>query len=197
MSWTKLSDDFTDRADLAGLDPADRWHYLAMIQLCSRGEHLTGELRAVDARRASDHEDPAAAVQRIAAAGLLEVTGTTVRVVEIDEHIPPPSVRMKADADKRRKRRERAHKAGDHHLCLSDHCTSAAPLSSRPEPRDVTRDPGTGRDGTGRAFARADIQTEQANKNAVEITGWATATPGQAATVNFPPPPYTGTEEAA
>ena len=47
-SWTRLSDDWTDRAELARLSFEDRWHYLALIQMCSRGGHVTGVLRVVD-----------------------------------------------------------------------------------------------------------------------------------------------------
>ena len=180
MSWTKLSDDFADRADLAGLDFADRWHYLAMIQLCSRGGHLSGELRAVDARRASDHPDPEAAIDRLAAVGLLDTVGSSVRVVQIDEHIPPPSVRQKAEADKLRKRRQRAHHAGDHSLCIPEHCTASQPVT-RDRERDVTRDTGTGQDRTGRDTSASD---------ATRVNGWPTATPGAA---GFPLPPYDGT----
>lgn len=184
MSWTKLSDDFVDRADLAELDFADRWHYLAMIQLCSRGGHLTGDLRMVDARRASDHPDPTAAIARLVSVGLLETSGASVRVVQIDQHIPPPSVRQKAEADKLRKRRQRAHQAGDHALCIPDHCPSAPVTRDNRASvtRDVTRDPGTGQDGPGR---------DQRASARPRSDGWPTAIPGQPAT--FPLPPYDGT----
>ncbi|NRG40196.1 hypothetical protein HRK28_04610 [Rathayibacter sp. VKM Ac-2835] len=146
MTWTKLSDNWTDRSDLAELSFEDRWHYLAMIQLCSRAGNVTGVLKPVDARRCSDNSDPVRALLQLQKAGLIESSSTAVRILEIDEHIPPPSVRNKAEADKVRKRRSRAHKEGDHSLCLTDHC----PLGKiTPVTRDIVRDPGTGRDGPG------------------------------------------------
>lgn len=139
MTWTKLSDDWTDRADIAVLSFEDRWHYLSMIQLCSRAGRVDGVLRTVDARRCSDVPDPTGAITRLIAAGLLEVVREGVRIVQIDDYVPPPSVRNKAEADKLRKRRQRAHQAGDHSQCLPDHCAYVT--------GDVTRDSGTGQDG--------------------------------------------------
>lgn len=92
-------------------------------------------------RRASDHPDPAAALSRLLEVGLLETVREGVRVVEIEAHIPPPSVRNKAEADKLRKRRQRAHGAGDHSMCIVGHCPHGVVH------REVTRDPGTGQDG--------------------------------------------------
>lgn len=164
MSWTKLSDDWTDRADLAGLSFEDRWHYLAMIQLCSRSGRVDGLLRVVDARRCSDHPDPAGAITRLAAAGKLEVIKEGVRLVEIEDHVPPPSVRNKAEQDKLRKRRQRAHHAGDHSQCLAANCEHVT--------GHVTRDSGTGQDGPVQADSASNVTEWPTAEIPSGVAGW-------------------------
>lgn len=155
MSWTRLDDAWTDMPELAVLDLAARWHYLALIQFCSRTERIDGVMKRADARRCSDVDDPGTALAALLSAGLLAaLPGNDVKVVRIADHIPPPSVRKASEAAKLRKRRERAHKAGDHSSCLPENCDQA-PGSPPVDPVtgevtvDVTRDIGTGRDGTG------------------------------------------------
>ena len=159
MSWTRLDDRWTERPDLALLPYETRWHYLAIIQFCSRTDRIDGVLTIKDAKRCSDVEDPGRAIRDLLDAGLLEPDAGRLRIVEIHEHVPPPSVRQKAENDKVRKRRERAHKAGDHSLCLPDHCSHVTVTG------DVTRDPGTGRDGTGR------LEGEGSSERIDRVTG--------------------------
>lgn len=143
MTWTRLDDLWTDNVILADLDYADRWHYLAMIQFCSRTGSYTGELRAADARRCSDHPDPTGALYRLTATGLISKSETGYKVNQIDDHIPPPSVRQESERAKIRKRRSRMHKEGDHSICLPEHCTAAPTPPDGPKGRgtgDVTRD---------------------------------------------------------
>ena len=140
MTWTRLDDQWTERPDLATLDHATRWHYLSMIVFCSRTGRLDGVLRLADARRCSDVDDPDQAHRYLIAVGLVEQRGGLLAIPAIHEHVPPPSVRNKAEQDKMRKRRQRAHKADDHSLCIPGHCPNAAVTG------DVTRDM---RDGTG------------------------------------------------
>lgn len=160
MTWTRLSDNWTERADLGHLSHADRWHYLSLIVLCSRSGALDGRLRMVDARRASDHEDPGAALSRLMDLGLIEMTKSGIRVLEIDDHVPPPSVREASERTKYRMRRSRAHKAGDHSMCLPKYCDKAP--ASGDVTSDVTRNTGTGRDGTGQDHSEAS-DTEKAS----------------------------------
>lgn len=121
MTWTRLDDRWTDSPALEEVSFEDRWHYLAMIQRCTRTETYDGTLRAVDARRCSDHPDPAGAIARLTEAGLVEVVqGGKYRVLAIDDHTPPPWVRKKTERDRDDKRRKRAHDVGDHSLCKSD-----------------------------------------------------------------------------
>lgn len=169
MTWTRLDDGWTDKPELEDLDFADRWHYLAMIQFCSRVGRYDGVIRNVDARRCSDHPDPARALTNIASAGLIAVEGRAYRIVQIDEHVPPPSVRNSAEQAKVRQRRSRAHRSGDHSMCIFGSC----PEAPRPDDvtgdvtSDVTGDIGTGRDGTGQAvYAVGTPATGE------RVTGW-------------------------
>ncbi|SDH75413.1 hypothetical protein [Agrococcus jejuensis] len=176
MSWTRLDDSWTERQDITDLTFEDRWHYLGIIQFCSRTDLVDGVVRAVDARRASDHPNPAAAVERLVAAGLLEEVVRGVRVKQIDQHLPAPHVRRQTEQAKIRKRRERAHRAGDHSLCSPERCEAlgapARDVTQEVTPH-VTRDVGTGRDGTGLD------EHPPAHAHAREHPGWPTAVPGQ------------------
>lgn len=138
MTWTRLDDRWTERADLADLDHGTRWHYLSMIVFCSRTGRLDGRLRLADARRCSDVDDPDQAHSDLIAAGLIVQESSGFLLREIDEHVPPPSVRQESERAALRMRRSRAHRRGDHHLCLPKHCPDATVT------RDVTRNTGYG-----------------------------------------------------
>lgn len=150
MTWTRLDDCWTDDPVINDLPLQDRWHYLALIQFCSRTKKYDGCLRAVDAYRCSDHPDARGAVQRMAALGLVTIAGANVKVLRIDEHIPPPSVRESSERAAVRVRRSRQHKAGDHSQCLPKYCPEAS-AAAPPVTPDVTRNTGSGqvRSGSG------------------------------------------------
>ncbi|MGO4650238.1 hypothetical protein AB4068_00935 [Arthrobacter sp. 2RAF22] len=126
MTWTRLDDGWTDQQILAGLPIETRWHYLCMVQFCSRTKRFDGFIRAVDARRCSDVADPLAAVKQLLEVGLLtdDQGGYVVRRME-EEHAPPPWVRNRTESNKLAKRRQRAHEANDHALCLPSNCDLA------------------------------------------------------------------------
>lgn len=164
MSWTKLDDLWTERVEALGLTLAARWHYLALIQRCSRLGVRDGTIRRVDARRASDVEDPGEALAELTRAGLLRNDGSTVTVVNIAEHIPSEAQLAKTAADRERQQRHRAHKKGDHSLCDPRNCDvlrGGAPSVTRDVTPPVTRDVGTGRDGTGQARPRQGDSAER------------------------------------
>lgn len=161
MTWTRLDDLWTERPELESLSFPDRWHYLAMIQLCSRKKQYDGIVRHVDASRCSDHPDPAGALQRIAEQNLIEVVAGGYQVLEIDNHIPPPYVRKKSEGDRVRKQRSRAHRGGDHSMCLPEFCEVT---------RDQNRDSRTGQDGTGQAITQPTLQAVSNDR----ITDWDT-----------------------
>jgi len=162
VTWTRLDDGWTERADFADLTFETRWHYLAMIQFCSRTGRLDGVMRRSDARRCSDVDDPDTVIRTLLATPFLEETSDGLRIIEIHDHVPPPSVRMNAENSKVRMRRHRAHKAGDHSLCLADQCGQGVVTPP------VTRNPGTGRDGTGQALKPSPLE---------EVDDWPTVAP--------------------
>jgi hypothetical protein len=146
--WTRLDDLWTERPLLAQLSYETRWHYLAVIQLCSRTGRIDGILTVKDARRCSDVDNPDHAVRDLLDAGLLEkLADGRLQLVEIDDHIPPPSVRLNSQNTRIRMRRKRAHQAGDHSMCLPDNCPHATATGG--VTRGVTRNPRTGQDRTG------------------------------------------------
>lgn len=139
MTWTRLSDNWTDRPDIADLDYPERWHYLCLVVMCSRTERWDGILRVIDARRASDHPNPDAAHAVLVKAGFITIDGTRVHVLEVEDHVPPPSARKKSTD---RVRRKRAHDDGNHSLCQPRFC----PLASRPAGSAIADHPGNSPD---------------------------------------------------
>ena len=139
MSWTRYDDLFTERPEFDGLSFEARWHYIALVQACSRSRRWDGQLPIVKARRASDVPDPDQCHEDLSAAGLVKIDGETIGLPLIDEHLPSASVRSNAAATRIRMRRMRQHRAGNHSDCRAASCANAVTA-------DVTRNTGTGRD---------------------------------------------------
>lgn len=180
MTWTRLDDGWTDRPILEQLPYDVRWHYLTLVQFCSRTSRYDGLVRAADARRCSDVPEPEQALKWLNDVGLLAYDAGLYRVVNIEEHIPPPSMRDERRKERQRddKRRSRLHRAGNHTECIPDHCphvstdtgttSTGQATESTPEPEsdrlphahsapvttEVSTDPGTGRDRTVRDWQR-------------------------------------------
>jgi hypothetical protein len=146
MSWTRFDDNWSDRMSQLGLTFQARVHYMSMIQFCSRTNKFDGALRPVDARRASDVDDPDACINALITVGLVtrHVTpeGERLQIVEINQHVPPPHLREqpRKASGQARTQRWRLHKTGDHSQCLPENCPEAASA------RHVTRHIGTGQD---------------------------------------------------
>ena len=173
MTWTRLDDLWCERRELAAINFADRWHYLAMIQFCSRADLRDGVMRGVDARRCSDHPDPNRALAELGKVGLIvaDVSADTYALVEIDGHLPSDATRKRTSDNRIRQQRKRKHDAGDHSQCLERYCDQAPRDVTRDGNADVTRDVGTGRDGTGRAST---------DGGSLEVTTtWETAVAGR------------------
>lgn len=125
MSWLRYDDRFTEDCRWDTVSHAARWHYIAMVEECSRARTWDGRLPARRARRVSDVEDPDACLKELDDAGFVLNGITVVTLLEIAEHVPPASIRTNAEKTRVRMRRLRAHRAGDHSLCLPDHCPEA------------------------------------------------------------------------
>ena len=143
MTWTRLDDNWLADEAFDGLDVPTMWHYLNMIQFCSRGKRYTGVTPLVHARTCSIVDDPLAAIAALIDAGLVEnMDGATLRVVRIEEHVPSADLRKKLAQDKVRAARHRKHKAGDHSECSPDRCPASRD-ASRQSSRDARDSDGT------------------------------------------------------
>jgi len=176
MSWTRLDDLWCERQELAGLDFADRWHYLCLVQFLSRSDRRDGWIRAVDARRVSDHPDPAQALANIEKTGLLVLEKGGYRVVDVDDHLPSEASRKRTQKNREYKQRQRRHQAGDHSTCLPKNCPLAPSVSADGQ-GNVSADVGTGRDGTG--LASYGNTSQKVNESTGEVVDWPAAIPGE------------------
>lgn len=153
MTWTRLSDNWCESNALERLPIAHRWHYLCMIQYCSRSERYDGIMNRSQALRCSDIEHPESALADLMAAGFIQpVDDRLIRLVEIDEHVPSAAQRERKERDKLRKRRERAHAKGDHSLCIRESCSAARNTSehvTRTVQGNFLQTVGTGQDRQG------------------------------------------------
>lgn len=180
MTWTKLGDEFLPAtADLS--DAAFRTHVEAL--LWSSWRLLDLEVRKRDLRRFASTEDYAAAAEELAAAGWWEDRGDRwyigLRFPEWQQD--------RSDVEKRRakwsaqKQRQRAHRNGDHRLCLPRSCPHAD-MSTVDTDADTTAESATGPGvgvGVGVGTGEAVRGTEQ---NAGQDTAWPPARkPGSAA----------------
>lgn len=186
MTWTRLDDGWTDRQVFEALPHDVRWHYLCLIQFCSRNHRYDGTMRRVDALRCSDVDDPAAALLTLAAAELVQQEDGIVRLPLIEEHIPPPSMRDERRKERQRaeKRRSRLHRGGNHVECLPDRCPHAVQIAD--VSIHVSTDAGTGRDGPGR-----DVRTHaHTREDRPRNDGADLAEPNGYASPAEPPPAY-------
>lgn len=127
MPWTRFDDGWTDQQPMEELSYEARWHYVAMIQFCSRTKRFDGSISVKDARRCSDVPDPEACLQELYDVGLIlrkEQGDYVVHRME-EDHAPPVWVRNKTEQNKMAQRRKRAHESGEHSYCLPESCDSA------------------------------------------------------------------------
>jgi hypothetical protein len=164
----RYSDDFTTDHAWDGVSYEARWHYHAMVEECSQARRWDGRLPLVRARRCSDVPDPDKCVGELTANGWVRMELESVVVLNVDDHLPPPHVRNNAELSKLRMRRMRAHRAGDHRLCDAGKCEHVT--------QDVTRNTGTGRDGTG-SVPLTDLKdlNEEQEEHAREVDPWEVA----------------------
>jgi hypothetical protein len=170
MSWTRLDDTWGDDPVFDDLDFATRWHYLMLIQLCSRSDRRDGVIPLRKASNCSDVDDSAACIGALITAGLVEnIDGATIRVVRIAAHVPSADLLRRLANDKDRAARHRKHKAGDHSDCSPERCLDANPAlpvtaspvpspsrASREEQRDASRDGSWDEDTADEYFAERD-----------------------------------------
>lgn len=125
MSWTRLDDSWTERPELERIQHDDRWHYLCMIQRCSRTGNREGFLTHAAAQRCSDHPEPRRALAGLQAVGLIKQTDGGWLLLEISEHVPSDATLKRTESLRLYQKRSRAHRSGDHALCLPKNCQHA------------------------------------------------------------------------
>jgi len=118
MVWVRYNDNYSVRDDVLSLTPEQRWHLFCLIEWCCRNERWSGEIPTSVARRASDIDDADDANAAIVRARIAEPIPGGIRLLTLTAHIPPDPLRK----DRERKRRERAHKKGDHQFCSIEDC---------------------------------------------------------------------------
>ena len=111
MTWTKLSDDFSDDCARAGLtDAAFRTHVEGLIWAMRREN--AGYLDKIAVQRGIETPNVEAAISELVEAGFWEPTGNGWQIVHHMQHQPEPEViarRRDQTADRvRRSRRKRA-----------------------------------------------------------------------------------------
>ncbi len=123
MTWTRLDDNWMADEAFDGLTIYDRWHYLAMIQFCSRGKRYTGVMPLIEAETCSTAPEKASILAKLIDAKLVKkLDEHRVQVLRIEDHVPPPSVREASAATAIRVARHRKHKNADHSDCLPGRC---------------------------------------------------------------------------
>lgn len=175
MTWTRISDNFTDSPAMLTVSRSAR--FLAVEALCWANKHLTdGAIPRAALTRFSDSPDPLAEADELMAAGVWIATDTGWQI-DWSDQLPADEVRARQDriATKQRRYRERLsrHNADDHSQCDPRHCTKrgvtgnvtgnetsnvtglvtpSPPLPSPPDPTPREgRGAGTGRRGAKRA----------------------------------------------
>jgi hypothetical protein len=172
MTWTRLSDDYTDKPAMLGLSRSARLLDVEGLVWCNR--HTTnGALPGAALPRLTDSEDPTADVAELVAAGLWAETETGWQLDWSDQE-PADRVRARqernAEKQKRYRDRKQKHTHGDHSACDPRFCKSVTGnassnatgnvtglvTASRPDPsRPVPKGQGTGTEG---ASDRADAR---------------------------------------
>lgn len=151
MTWTKLGDEFSDEArDLS--DAAYRTHVDALCWSNRRLLDLVIPKR--DLRRFGETADPDTAAKELVHGGWWEDRGDAwwIGLRFADWQQESAVVTHKREQSAVTSRRSRMHKAGDHSLCLSKHCTAAGDTS---QPASPDLSPGTGRDGSVRGSSKS------------------------------------------
>jgi hypothetical protein len=160
-----------------GVSYAARWHYLCLVQACSRAQRWDGRLPETRASRVSDVDKPVECVVELVNAGLLYFDEGDVVIVRIEDHIPPKSIRNNANDSKIRMQRKRAHDRGDHSLCLPKRCPKATVTGAVTSP--VTRNARTGQDRTATTATTNSPELSETNPSPANPPWPPTARPGQ------------------
>lgn len=73
MTWTRLHDGFVEDPAFEGVSHEARWHYLCLVQYCSRTGRYDGRVTRDVTGRMSDVTSPETAVAALIDRGLLVI----------------------------------------------------------------------------------------------------------------------------
>lgn len=137
MTWTRLSDDFTDRPELLSVSRDARLLHVEALVWCNR--MLTnGELPAAAIRRLTDSPDPEASAAELEEAGHWTADGAGGWLIDWTDQEDSSEVRKRREANAERqrnyRRRNELHQRGDHSQCLPKACPALRGVT-----QDVTR----------------------------------------------------------
>ncbi|WP_157623192.1 hypothetical protein [Terrabacter sp. Root181] len=132
MTWTRLSDDYSDRLDLLGLSRSARLLDVEGLVWCNRNT-TDGYLPRAALRKVTDSEDPAADVAELVAAGRWDDAETGWQLDWSDQE-KAEDVQGRREEWRRRDDRRRRHNKGDHSACDPQRCWAL----TRETPRETT-----------------------------------------------------------
>lgn len=138
MTWTRLSDNFNDRAYFAELTRSARLLHVEALVWCN-GEETDGILPRHMLRRITDSLDVDSDVAELEAAGLWVQEGKVWQIDWTDQETAD-KVQERREAEARKKRRQRAHNSGDHSFCDPTRCWVLTGKSPRDTPGDTPGD---------------------------------------------------------
>lgn len=125
MTWTKLSDTFTDDAELLALDRQDR---LLLVEATVYANRLLsdGHIPRRSLLRFTDHPEPEVGMRALVEAGLVEVvdSGWLIRNWTREQRTRE-EVEQLRERNRERQRVYRLHKAGIHAECDPGRCMAA------------------------------------------------------------------------
>ena len=148
MTWTKLSDDYTDQcAQLS--DAAFRTHTEGLVWVMRR--ETGGYLSRRDVLRLAESKHAEMAVTELVSVGWWTIENDGYRIVHHMEHQPEPDlIERRRELTAERVRKHRRKKAGLPPTHDVTHARNALPNAL----------PGSGRVGTGKTPATADLRDE-------------------------------------
>jgi hypothetical protein len=128
MTWTRLSDDFTDRPQLLQVSRSARLlHIEAMVW--SNRLLTDGRIPSAALRRMTDAEDLAELVEELASAGIWEATDDGQWELDWKDQESAAEVKGRRDyrqeTQKRYRERHSKHERGDHSMCDPRFCKKA------------------------------------------------------------------------
>lgn len=124
MTWTRLSDNFSDRPDLLRVSRSARLLHVEALIYCNK--HLTdGHLPVNAVPRITDAPDAADLVAELLTEQVWEASGSKY-VLDWTDQEPAERVRTRRASGKKRqdafRDREALHASGDHSKCLPSKC---------------------------------------------------------------------------